>query len=361
MRTRRRLTLLLLVLMVMAISVTNAYSILIIRTYLEREGLVDHLWHIRWIMYQGMLITSVLTVVIALYFAWVFTRPLRRLTDLARRLDEGRYNEVMSEPALRDELGAIGTTLHHAAQRITSENAKLKRQSQQQRQFYADITHELRSPLQSLIAAVEMAELQLPQPHAARAYTTTAKAQTERLNHLFGELRTLQQAEGDADFLRRGATTVGALLERLRGAYDTRAQQAGIHLVWPNSVAEALPLYADRSRLEQVMDNLLSNALKHTPADGRITVSAAPATDAHGRPGVAIAVEDTGTGIAPEHLPYLSDRFYRTDAARSRDAGGTGLGLAVSSGILRAHGSRLEVSSTVDQGSRFWFVLGQSA
>ncbi len=355
MRTRRRLTLILLLLMVLAISVTNAYSILIIRTYLDEHGLTDHLWHIRWIMYRGMLITSVLTVVIALYFAWVFTRPLRRLTELARRLEAGRYGEV-SEPALRDELGTIGTTLHHAAQRIVVENTKLKQQSEQQRQFYADITHELRSPLQSLVSAVELAELQLPPEHPARAYIATAKAQTERLNHLFGDLRTVQQAEGDPDFVQPRPITVGELLSRLQGAYAARAEQSGLTLVWPTGADATLRVLADPKRLEQVIDNLLSNAVKHTPTGGRVSVTAR-ATEAEGARGVELAVADTGSGIAPEHLARITDRFYRTDAARSRDAGGTGLGLAVVNGLLRAHRSRLQVESQLGQGSRFSFVL----
>ncbi len=348
MRTRRRLTLILLLLMVMAISVTNAYSILIIKGYLSNQGLLPHLWNIRWIMYQGMFVTTGLTIAIASFFAWQVTRPLRRLTDLARRLDAGRYSEV-PEPALRDELGAIGTTLHHAAQRITSENQKLKDQSQRQRQFYADITHELRSPLQSLIAAVELSELQLPADHPARAYTATAKAQAERLSHLFGELKTLQSAEGDPDFLKRTTLPLSQLLERLRGAYDARAEQAHVNMRWPDADPDVT---CDPGRIEQVLDNLLSNALKHTPARGEVRVSARKVET-----GIELAVADTGSGIAPEHLHRLTDRFYRTDSARSRDAGGTGLGLAVVNGILHAHGSELGVQSELGKGSRFWFVL----
>ena len=112
-----------------------------------------------------------------------------------------------------------------------------------------------------------------------------------------------------------------------------------------------MAVHADRNKLDQVMDNLITNALKYT-SEGSINVHCEQ-VEAQ----IQISIQDTGIGIASEHLDRLFDRFYRTDKARSRDKGGTGLGLAIVRGILRAHGTDILVSSEVGKGSRFYFVL----
>lgn len=130
------------------------------------------------------------------------------------------------------------------------------------------------------------------------------------------------------------------------------AEAQAVTLKWTRPPAPAI-VQADRQRLMQVLQNLLTNALRHTPAGGAITVTVAAAAA-----GVEIAVQDSGDGIAAEHLPHVFDRFYRTDAARDRDAGGAGLGLAIVRALVEAHGGAVRVASAgPGQGSTFTVAL----
>jgi signal transduction histidine kinase len=138
------------------------------------------------------------------------------------------------------------------------------------------------------------------------------------------------------------------VLEKLRDVYAGLAEQKGLRLDIPSTDAFVM---ADAGKLEQVLDNLISNAVKYVN-QGRVWVDISPTSG-----GVELSVGDTGPGIAPEHLPNLFDRFYRTDKARSRDSGGTGLGLAIVKSILDAHAVDIRVQSDLGIGTRFSFTL----
>jgi len=228
----------------------------------------------------------------------------------------------------------------------------LRELNDRQQRFYADITHEVSNPLQTLENSLELLQLHQGNPEQQAKYLEIARKQTARMGRLFQDLATLQQYDDGRVQPYFQQVDVVQALHQTADAYRDRILAKGLHCrLEPAADAPALPVQADPDLLDQVLDNLLSNALKYTE-QGEILLQAEKLSE-----GVRLTIADTGPGIAPEHLPHLTDRFYRTDVSRARSAGGTGLGLAVVESILRAHGSRLEVDSQPGSGSSFSFML----
>jgi signal transduction histidine kinase len=174
--------------------------------------------------------------------------------------------------------------------------------------------------------------------------------EAQLLSHLVDDLRTLSLADAGELGLNRSLIAAGECIERTAASNAELAAQRGIQL--DVQIAPDLPLVnADRERIAQVLANLVSNALRYTPAGGVITLSAAASDDQ-----VLLQVSDTGPGIEPEHLPYVFKRFYRADDSRPAN-GESGLGLAIAKSLVEAHGGTIQVESTPGQGATFTVVL----
>jgi signal transduction histidine kinase len=176
-------------------------------------------------------------------------------------------------------------------------------------------------------------------------------AQSERLGRLVDQLLELSRLESGEVPLHREMVPLRPLVSRVLSEIEVTRQRHDVEL--EQEVPDDLPpVFADAERVHQVLFNLLDNAVRFTPSGGRVCVSA------WGHNGsVDVAVRDTGPGIAAEHLPRLFDRFYRVDTARSRDEGGTGIGLAIARSVIEAHGGRIWADSEPGQGSTFTFEL----
>jgi signal transduction histidine kinase len=214
----------------------------------------------------------------------------------------------------------------------------------------ADIAHELRTPLSVLQIDLESIEDGLTEPTPE----VVARLQEEvaLLNRLVEDLRMLSLAEAGELHLEvqpvEAGNLVQSVVERVRGA----AQEKGVRLA--SEIGEGVPPVAgDAQRLSQVLFNLLSNAVRHTPEGGQITVSAQQVESSL----VRIAVQDNGEGIPADELAHVFERFYRTENALSRDTGGSGLGLAIAHSLVEAHGGRIWAESVEGEGSTFAFVL----
>jgi signal transduction histidine kinase len=172
-----------------------------------------------------------------------------------------------------------------------------------------------------------------------RERLATVYAEIEHLQHLVADLRTLSQADAGELPLHRQVVQPEDLLNRIAATYANQAAQQQIMLA--TSAAPALPpLYIDEDRIRQVLGNLLSNALRHTPEGGQITLTAA-----QGEAGVCVSVQDSGEGIDAADLPYVFDRFYRGDRARQDEAGASGLGLAIARALVELHGGSIAATS----------------
>ncbi len=293
----------------------------------------------------ALLVASAGAVLVALLvgmpLAGTLTRPLRALTEAAHRMAGGELEQAVPVKS-SDEIGELAAAFNRMSREIA-------RAHQARKQMTADVAHELRTPLTVIAGHIEaMRDGVLP---ATPERLSVIYAEIEQLQHLVGDLRTLTQA--DAGELKLNLTPLppGELLDQARATFEPQAGQKGVAL--EIQVEARLPaVRVDEIRMTQVLENLISNALRYTPAGGRITLSAAAQGDQ-----VRLSVEDTGPGIPPEHLPHVFDRFYRADESRSGDDGESGLGLAIAKAIVEAHGGALTAENRTGGGARFSLTL----
>jgi len=241
-----------------------------------------------------------------------------------------------------DEIGSLISTFNEMLDRL--ENLFEK-----QRRFTGDISHELRSPLTTILGNLSLLRRakHLPEEEQ-REMLDEMYSEAERMHRLISDLLLLSQADSGLSINRAPVELDTLLLE----AYRLARRRAGDRLDIRLTHEDQAVVMGDADRLRQVLDNLINNAIRYTPEGGRIDLS----LHCKGNEAV-ITVADTGQGIAPEDLAHIFDRFYRADKARTRAAGGTGLGLSIVKWIVDAHNGRIEVESTVGEGSAFHIHL----
>jgi len=228
---------------------------------------------------------------------------------------------------------------------------ELRQTERLRRELTANVSHELRTPLTSIKGFAEtLLDGAMKDEETCRRFLTIINGETDRLVNLVDDLLDLSLLESKRVTLDLKPVDLGDLVAHTVDKLRPLALTSQLTLV--QSAPSGLVVFADPDRLEQVLTNLVDNALKYTPAGGRIEVQAAEVNSE-----VEIAVNDTGNGIRPEDLPHVFERFYRADRSRTRGSGGTGLGLAIAKHIVEAHGGRISVSSRVDEGTSFKFTI----
>lgn len=312
-----------------------------------KDQIYEPIKTIRWIIYYGMFISIGLVVLVSIWMARYLTKPITQIKDAAQDIADGDVDREINIKR-SDEFGALATSLNQMASKLRADTEQIKQFAEKQRQFFADITHEIRNPLHTISGALDMLELdELPVEKKSK-YIQTAKKQTDRISRLFKDLKTLQRYDSDEHFVEMQEFDLANIADHMHDWHAERAKEKELNLNIDNHSCKVI---GDPAKIEQVIDNLVSNALKYTN-EGSITLHYSCNEDE-----VRIEVTDNGIGISDEHLNRLFDRFYRTDKARSRDKGGTGLGLAVVKSILNAHDAEINVESKVGEGTRFWFTL----
>ncbi|MDX1637540.1 MAG: HAMP domain-containing sensor histidine kinase [Balneolaceae bacterium] len=302
---------------------------------------------IRWIIYYGMFISIALVIGVSIWIARYLTKPITQIKNVAREIASGDVNKQI-DLNRNDEFGTLAESLNQMASRLREDTQKIKKSARKQQQFFADITHEIRNPLHTISGALELLEMEDLPERQRKKYLKNAQKQTERIGRLYKDLVTLQRYDSDEYFIEEQTFDLSEIGNHINELYGDQAEEKSVRL---QVDTHSCPVKGDPGKIEQVIDNLVSNAVKYTN-EGCISLKYARHNGT-----VKIEVKDTGIGISEEHLERLFDRFYRTDKARSRDKGGTGLGLAVVKSILNAHGSDIHVKSEVDAGSTFWFRL----
>ncbi|HMB98930.1 MAG TPA: HAMP domain-containing sensor histidine kinase [Balneolaceae bacterium] len=312
-----------------------------------KETLYEPIKTIRWIIYTGMFISIGLVILVSIWFARYLTRPILQLEQTAGDIADGDISKTLNLDR-NDEFGKLATSLNRMASRLQEDNRRLQKIYEKQGQFFADITHELRNPLHTIAGSLEMLQLKNIDEKQKQHYLQTAIRQTERINRLFRDLVTLQRYDSDEFFIQLKRCDLSQVIEQIHELLSPAAKEKNLDF---ETDTDPVWVEADPGKIEQVIENLVSNAIKYT-VSGKIEIRTSKTRDE-----VTVEIIDTGIGISKEHLDRLFDRFYRTDKARSRDKGGTGLGLSVVKSILDAHGSDIHVESKPGSGTRFWFTL----
>ncbi len=295
---------------------------------------------------RGVLVAGLIAVafglILALGLAYTLLRPVRALTLASQKLAEGDLSQrvdVLGE----DELATLGHTFNQMAD-------SLQQAEEARRAMTADIAHELRTPL-----AVQRANLEALQdgvyPLSAENLAPVIE-QNYLLTHLVEDLRTLAMADAGQIELERTPTDLPALVSRVVERFQPQGVTQQVKLIVAPQTVLIPEILLDPIRLEQILTNLLSNAMRYTPPGGQveITFAATPTT-------VLVNVHDSGPGIPSESLPYIFGRFYRVDKSRTRGEGGSGLGLAIARQLARAHGGDLTVANHPSGGAAFTLVL----
>lgn len=291
------------------------------------------------------LVAGGLSLLLALLLAYWLMRPVRALTQAASRLGEGDLSQRVQVHG-KDELAALGQSFNHMAD-------SLQESETSRRAMTADIAHELRTPL-----AVQRANLEALQDGIYPLNVDNLQPVLEQnllLTRLVEDLRTLALAESGQLTLEKTPTDLPALAERVVARFEPQAQQHQVHLHFtclPGISPSQPDLELDAMRVEQILGNLLSNALRYVPEGGDIWLRLDYLPQA-----ARLTVQDNGAGIPAEALPHVFERFYRADKARSRNEGGSGLGLAIARQLAEAHHGTLTAANAPQGGAIFTLTL----
>jgi signal transduction histidine kinase len=279
---------------------------------------------------------------------------LKSLQDAARAIGGGEADARAPEVG-GDEVTMLAHTFNEMAAGLEQRTQQLVAADESRRRLLADVSHELMTPLAAIRGYVEtmaMPDLKLQDATRTR-YLQIVTDETERMEHIIGDLLDLARVEGGAGEWRRDPVQVAALFERVQQRHDPALTRKRIALEC-EIAPDVHAIVGDANRLEQAIQNLAANAVRHTPEGGRIRLTADRVPG-----GVRLGVEDSGPGIPPEHLPRIFDRFYKVDLSRTGTAlpSGSGLGLSIVQAIVKRHGGTIEAANSAAGGARFEMVL----
>jgi len=293
-----------------------------------------------------MPIAVLASVVTGLVMMRVLVRRLRALELLAARVTEGDLS-VRIQDRSGDEIGRLAERLDQMTERLSEARDRLETTERQRRQLFADITHELATPLTSIRGYAEtlLDPKVTVSPSERTRYVHGVLDEARRLDRLIRDLFELARLEAGATPLAKERLDWVALCRNTVERFAPRFRDAGLRLSWATSTAEAW-IEADGHRIEEVLDNLLVNALRYVPRGGTVELGLSRPPEAAGR--YRLTVSDDGRGLTPEELPHVFERFYRGSGAR--EGGGSGLGLAIVKEIVERHGGAARARGRMPHG-----------
>jgi signal transduction histidine kinase len=298
----------------------------------------------RFLLWGGLLAIAI-ALVLTLVLSRRISSPVRALTATAKKLGQGDFSQRVPSKG-KGEIAELAQAFNSMADDI-ERNEKLRQN------LVADTAHELRTPLSNLRGYLEAIKDDVIKPDATTINSLYEEATL--LTRLVDDLQELALAEASELKLTIQADDISTVIKQVAISSQSQAVDKGISL--RTDLPDKLPLCdIDSQRITQVLHNLISNAVTHTPRDGTITISAKESGKY-----VEVTVADTGEGIPAEELPNIFERFYRVDRSRSRRTGGSGLGLTIAKRLVEAHGGQISVQSEPGKGSRFTFTIPISA
>ena len=299
--------------------------------------------------------TAALSVGFGLLYAMPLSRRIERVRAGTKRIAGGDLgSEVRVEG--HDEVAGLAKDFNRMALALEEAAEREREMEKARRDLVAAVSHDLRTPLASTRALIEaIADGVADDPETERRYLSSASRELAHLSRLVDDLFELARIDAGVLELTLEEASLHDLISDTIQSFQAQAEQKGVRLVGEVS-GDIDPVLANPPKLQRVLHNLVSNALRHTPPDGTVALRATPEGQ-----GVRVEVSDTGEGIAAEDLPRVFERSFRGEQSRTRverdDTPGAGLGLAIARGLVEAHGGTMDVESDLGRGSRFRFTL----
>ena len=298
-----------------------------------------------------LIFASGMAMVLGYFLSSTITNRIYTLKDAAEKLAAGNLQTRVPING-HDEVAALANTFNQMAEQLEAADKKQRELEHLRADLIAWVGHDLQTPLASMRAILEALEDGVvDDPQTVKRYLNTAQRDVHTLSALIDDLFQMAQLDTGGIPLDRAESSLSDLISDTLESFSELALRQGVKLegsVDPN----VDPVMIDTQRIGRVLNNLIGNALRHTPIEGSVNVHAQRTAS-----GVEVSVTDTGEGINAEDLPHVFESFYRGEKSRSRSTGGAGLGLAISRGIVQAHGGEIKVQSEAGLGSQFTFSL----
>lgn len=291
--------------------------------------------------------------ILGYFLSGTVSERIHLLEEAAERLAQGDLQTRVPVNG-RDEVAALSASFNQMVEQLQAANKKQRELEDLRRDLVAWASHDLQTPLTSMRAILEaLSDGVVDEPEMVKRYLATAQREVMSLSALIDDLFQMSQLDAGGFPLHRDQASLNDLLSDTLESFSQLAGRQELTLEGQVE-SDVDPVGMDTQAIGRVLNNLLSNAIRHTPARGRVSVWVRRSAR-----GVEVTVSDTGEGIRPQDLPHIFERFYRGDAARSRQrgTGGAGLGLAIARGIVQAHGGDIGVESQLGRGTQFTFHL----
>lgn len=282
----------------------------------------------------------ILAVIVGIIMSFQISKPLKKIAKKALLLSEGKYKEKLHDVSNTKEIDVLIKTINNLSEALESKE-KLRKQLTQ------DVAHELRTPLTSVQGHMEAmidGIWEMDKDRLSSCYDEII-----RIRRLIGSIEDLSGVENENVLLYKEAFDISKLIVRILNNYEKEFFTKHIRVIYK---IREIPVYADQDKMSQVLNNIISNALKYSTEDGEIQIEVIDHSKA-----VELRVKDTGIGIAESDLPHIFERFYRVDKSRNHKTGGVGVGLTITRAIIEAHGGTITVKSKINEGTEFIIML----
>jgi signal transduction histidine kinase len=298
-----------------------------------------------------LLFASGIAMVLGYFLSSAVSERIRRLDKAAKEIQAGNLS-VRVPVNGNDEVAELARTFNQMATQLQEAEKKQQTLDSLRRDLVAWAGHDLRTPLTGVRVLVEaLADGIIDNPATSRRYLEQARKQIEHLSLLIDDLFQVSQLDSGGIPLDLQAASISDLISDTLENFSSVAAQQGVSLSG-HATTGVDPVCMDVQRIGRVLNNLINNALRHTPSGGSIIIEAKPMSES-----ILVSVQDSGEGISEADMPRIFDRFYRGEKSRNQATGGSGLGLAIAKGIIEAHGGTIQAEAAEGKGARFSFTL----
>lgn len=299
----------------------------------------------------GAIVAIIIALTVAYFVSKSITSPINQMQDVAQRIARGDFDRKVKVKS-KDELGKLAKSLNIMADELQQKIENLKKMDRVRTDFVANVSHELKTPLTLIKGYTETLEDRvIDDKERAQKFISIIKDHTNRLENIINDLLSLSELELSKNSIDKTNLDLKSLIDEVAMGFGHALDVKKLTLSI-GSQGKDFKIPADKDKIEQVFVNLIDNAIKYTKDSGKIEISLLEQQNS-----ITVTVEDNGIGIAAEHLDRVFERFYRVDKARSRELGGTGLGLGIAKHIVQAHNGTIKIESQIEKGTRVLVTL----